>query len=246
MKSIVAANWKMNLPEEGVDGWVGSVLDWPAEDRLEIVVAAPYPFLPKIAGSIGGRSVRLAAQNTSEHASGAFTGEVSATMLKEVGCTDVVIGHSERRQIFGESNDLVGTKLQRVIGAGLRPIVCVGETKEIRDRGKTIEHVDAQLKSALGRTSGSTPLVVAYEPVWAIGTGENATTMQIEEAHGAIGKILTDLGFENVPILYGGSVKPHNAPELAEAEGVDGFLVGGASLSAESFRAIRDAVAAAI
>lgn len=244
MKSIVAANWKMNLPEEGVEGWIGEVLQWPAEDSVEIVVAPPFPYLAGIAGAIGQGNIRLAGQNVSAHDSGAFTGEVSTTMLHEVGCKDVIVGHSERRQLFAETDDLISRKLESVSKSGLRPILCIGETREIRGTGKTVEHLDSQLKAALG-SSGVENLVVAYEPVWAIGTGDNATTIQVEEAHGAIRKILRDMGYDEVPVIYGGSVKPRNAAELAAAEGVDGFLVGGASLLSASFREIFDAVAAA-
>lgn len=240
MNPIVAANWKMNLPGEGLAAWIEAVMGWP-EDRVEVVVAPPFPYLPVIADVAGDGSLRIAAQNVSEHESGAFTGEVSASMLGEVGCSDVIVGHSERRQLFAETDDLVHRKLRLVADQGLRPILCIGETREIRDAGKTVEHVDSQLKASLGSSSIAN-LVVAYEPVWAIGTGLNATTMQVEDAHGSIRKILRDLGYEDVPILYGGSVKPANAAELAAAEGVDGFLVGGASLSSASFRDIRDAV----
>lgn len=242
MRSIVAANWKMNLPEEGIDEWIEAVLRQPAGDGVEVVIAPPFPYLAAIAGDVGGRSMRLAGQNVSAHESGAFTGEVSPAMLRDVGCTDVIVGHSERRQLFSETDDLISRKLESASKAGLSPILCIGETREIRSTGKTVEHVDSQLKMALGSTEID-DLVVAYEPVWAIGTGENATTLQVEDAHGAIRKILRDLGYDEVPVLYGGSVKPHNAAELAAAEGVDGFLVGGASLVSAAFLEIIAAVA---
>lgn len=232
----------MNLPEEGVGAWIQAVMQWPVDEGVEVVVAPPFPYLATISATARESSLRVAAQNVSEHPSGAYTGEVASSMLREAGCTDVIVGHSERRQLFAETDDLIRRKLGAVSSEGLRAILCVGETKEIRDAGKTVEHVDSQLKAALG-SSTIDRFVVAYEPVWAIGTGENATTLQVEQAHGAIRKILRDLGYENVPVLYGGSVKPGNAAELAAGEGVDGFLVGGASLSSSSFRQIRDALA---
>lgn len=235
----------MNLPDEGVDAWVKEVERWPADDGVEVVVAPPFPYLSTIADVAGQRMLRVAAQNVSEREKGAFTGEVSTTMLRDVGCRDVIIGHSERRQIFSETDDLIRLKLQAAAKAGLRPILCIGESKEIRDAGKTVEHVDSQLKAALGSSSIDGTFVVAYEPIWAIGTGDTATPMQVEEAHAAIHKILRDLGFAEVPLLYGGSVKPANAAKLAAGEGVNGFLVGGASLSSSSFRQIRDALAEA-
>lgn len=225
--------------------WVGEVLNWPEEQSVEIVVAPPFPYIGTVAKAAAKGTLLIAGQNLSEHAAGAYTGEVAAEMLQDTGCSDVIIGHSERRQIFGEDDETIARKLVTASSAGLRPILCVGETKEIRDAGKTVEHVDTQLKAALGTVSIAERLVIAYEPVWAIGTGDNATPLQIEQAHAAIRKILRDLGLDAVPILYGGSVKPANAAELASVGEVDGFLVGGASLSSGSFRDIRDAVASA-
>ncbi len=145
----------MNIPGEGVDAWVSKVAQWPADDGVEVVVAPPFPYLERIARTGAGSSLRLAAQNVSEHEKGAFTGEVSTSILRDIGCTDVIIGHSERRQLFAETDDRISQKLQAAAKAGLRPILCIGESGEIRAAGKTVEHVDSQLKAALGTSADS-------------------------------------------------------------------------------------------
>jgi triosephosphate isomerase (TIM) len=242
MRAMVAANWKMNLPAEGVETWVRSVLGWEKSEVVSIVVAPPFPFLTQVA-HLGGGEIGVAAQNLSEHESGAYTGEVSAGMLDRAGCSHVIVGHSERRQIFGEGDDLVGRKLRAAASAGLAPIFCIGETKEVRDGGGTRSLLEQQISTAL-RTAGTLEdLVVAYEPVWAIGTGDNATPEQVGETHAQIRELLTPFALADVILLYGGSVKPDNAADLAAVDGVDGFLVGGASLTSESFQSIWQPIA---
>jgi triosephosphate isomerase (TIM) len=241
MGAMVAANWKMNLPPEGVEAWVGSVVGREESEDVLVVVAPPFPFLTQLA-HLGGGAISVAAQNLSEHEAGAYTGEVSAGMLDRAGCSHVIVGHSERRQIYGEGDELVGRKLRAAASAGLVPIFCIGETKELRDGGGTRGLLERQIGTAL-RVAGTVDgLVVAYEPVWAIGTGDNATPEQVGETHAQIRDLLTPFGLADVILLYGGSVKPDNAAELAAVEGVDGFLVGGASLTSESFKAIWQAM----
>ncbi len=235
MTKLVAGNWKMNLG--------------PAEARLlakavasmkfkgvEVGVAPPFPYIPIVAGELVGSEVLLGAQNLFWEDWGAYTGEVSAPMLRELGVQFVIVGHSERRRILGETDEMVNKKLKKAIEHGLRPILCVGESLEEREAGKAKEVVARQLGESLKGVLGE--FDVAYEPVWAIGTGRNATPEQASEMHLFIKE---ELGKE-VRVLYGGSVKPENASELIKAEGVDGFLVGGASLKPESFWGIIEKV----
>jgi triosephosphate isomerase len=245
-RKIVAGNWKMNktVPEaqalvRELRGMV-SVL----RDKVEIVLAPPFVALHPVAKAIEDSNLKLAAQNCHWEASGAFTGEVSAPMLKELGCTYVILGHSERRQFFGETDETVNKRAQAVLKAGLLPILCVGETLAEREAGRTLEVVERQVKGGLaGFGAGDVArFVLAYEPVWAIGTGRTATTAQAQEVHAAIRAQLARLyeggTAEQVRIQYGGSVKPDNAAELLGQKDVDGALVGGASLKAGDFAAI--------
>jgi len=245
-RKIVAGNWKMNktVPEaqalvRELRGMV-SVL----RDKVEIVLAPPFVALYPVAKAIEDSNLKLAAQNCHWEASGAFTGEVSAPMLKELGCTYVILGHSERRQFFGETDETVNKRAQAVLKAGLLPILCVGETLAEREAGRTLEVVERQVKGGLaGFGAGDVArFVLAYEPVWAIGTGRTATTAQAQEVHAALRAQLARLydggAAEQVRIQYGGSVKPDNAAELLGQKDVDGALVGGASLKAGDFAAI--------
>jgi triosephosphate isomerase (TIM) len=241
MRAMVAANWKMNLPPEGVEAWVKSAAGWEQSELVSIVVAPPFPFLPEVV-RLAEEGIEVAAQNLAEHESGAFTGEVSGGMLRQAGCSCVIVGHSERRQLYGETDALVGRKLRAATGAGLTPIFCIGETKEVRDAGGTRALLETQIRTALETAGAVERLVVAYEPVWAIGTGDNATPGQVGETHSEIRQLLTPFGLAGIPILYGGSVKPDNAAELAAVDGVDGFLVGGASLTSEAFKGIWQAI----
>ena len=205
------------------------------------IVCVPFPYLYQAQELLGGSPVAWGAQDVSEQPKGAFTGEVSASMLRELGCTHVIVGHSERRQHHGESSELVARKAASALRGGLTPIVCVGETLEQREAGRTDELVGAQLDAVLGLLGNDIArTVVAYEPVWAIGTGKTATPAQAQAVHRMLREKLGAFGSEarGVQVLYGGSVKAENAAELFACEDIDGGLVGGASLNATEFIAI--------
>jgi triosephosphate isomerase (TIM) len=248
---IVVGNWKMNKS-------VGEALALVRElrgmvsmlrDSVEIGVAPPFTALHPVAKALEGSNIALAAQNCHWESSGAYTGEIAAPMLKEIGCQYVIVGHSERRQLFGETDETVNKRAQAVVKAGMRPIVCVGETLAEREGGRTLEVVRRQLQGGLNGFSGAdvARFVVAYEPVWAIGTGRNATSAQAQEVHASIREQLSaSFGrdtADEVRIQYGGSMKPENAAELLGQPDVDGGLVGGASLKAGDFAAIAKAKA---
>jgi triosephosphate isomerase len=206
-------------------------------------VAPPFTALAAAAEALQGSKIQLAAQNVHPEPQGAFTGEVSAAMLAEAGCRHVIVGHSERRQLFGETDEGVRRKVGAVLAAGMRPVVCVGETLAERDAGRTLEVVGRQVRGGLAGLPATAvaALTVAYEPVWAIGTGKTATTAQAQEVHAAIRALLRELAggvADQVRIQYGGSVKPDNAAELMSQPDVDGALVGGASLKASDFSQI--------
>ena len=211
---------------------------------VDIVVAPPFTSLAAARKAIGSSGIGLAAQNVHWEAKGAFTGELCAAMLLDAGCGWVIIGHSERRQQFGETDETVNKRLKAALAAGLKPIVCVGETLDQREAGKTDEVITAQLEGGFSAVEGeSFPVtVIAYEPIWAIGTGKTATVEQAQEIHALIRNWLTGrYGAEKAAttrILYGGSVKPGNAGELMASPDIDGALVGGASLKADDFSAI--------
>lgn len=207
------------------------------------VVCVPFPYLAQAQAALTGTSVAWGAQNLSEQTAGAFTGEVSASMLQDFGCRYVLVGHSERRAIYGESDVLVAEKFAAALAAGLRPILCVGETLAQREAGQTVEVVSGQIDAVLQRVgvAAFSGAVVAYEPVWAIGTGRTATSEQAQEVHAAIRAQLAAADAKvaaGVQILYGGSVKPGNAVELFGMPDIDGGLIGGASLVAADFLAI--------
>lgn len=252
-RKVFAGNWKMNLtPLEGRDLAVAlrKALD-PIAPRLErdreVLVAPPFLAIPAVAQTLAGSSILLGAQNMHFQEKGAFTGEVSAPMLKFFGVTHVIVGHSERRHIFNETDNLIAKRLAAVADNHMTPILCVGETLEQRDRGETLRIVIGQLQSGLGalKPEQAARAVVAYEPVWAIGTGRNASPEQAQDVHGVIREALRDqLGREiadEVRILYGGSVTAENVDSLMEKPDIDGALVGGASLKAESFARIAQA-----
>jgi len=207
----------------------------------EVVVAPPFTALTVVAQALQGSPIRLAAQNVHWEAKGAFTGEISTGQLKDAGCTAVIIGHSERRQHFGETDETVAKRLKAALGAGLTPIVCIGETLAQREDQKTWRVLEVQLKGALEgfQASELSSLVIAYEPVWAIGTGKTASPQQAQEAHDYARKMTARIHGDglakSVRILYGGSVTPDNVDTLMSEPDVDGALVGGASLKAESF-----------
>ncbi len=242
---FVAGNWKMHktvveacLLADAIRERIGF------SPAVEVAVAPPFTALSAVGARLRGSPVVLAAQNAYWEEHGAFTGEVSAPMLLDVGCRYVIVGHSERRQLFGETDETVRRRLAAVLGQRMRPIVCVGETLAEREAGRTAERVSAQLRGALGELSAPelTEIVVAYEPVWAIGTGRTASAAEAQEVHAHLRALLAEIGGADVAarvrILYGGSVKPANAAALFGQTDVDGALVGGASLEPESFLGI--------
>src|SRR3954449_7721438 len=234
-KLIIAGNWKMNKTvAEALDLVKGCKRELTNVKEVDIVVCPPFTALSEVSKAVLNSNIRLGAQNMSEHNYGAYTGEIAAGMLKEFSVRYVILGHSERRQFYGETNPIVAKKAHAAHAASLKPIVCVGETLAEREGGQMEKVLDSQVNGSLaGLTKDQmSETVLAYEPVWAIGTGKTATTQQAQDAHAFIRGIL------DVPILYGGSVKPDNAAELLGQPDVDGALVGGASLQADSFAAI--------
>ncbi|MDY0360245.1 MAG: triose-phosphate isomerase [Desulforegulaceae bacterium] len=246
-KCLIAGNWKMHkTPEESVKEALKlvSMLDEKDFEKNDIMIAPPFTSLYLVSESIKNKNISLGAQNIYFEAQGAYTGEISPQMVKSCGCSYVILGHSERRQIFNETDDFINKKISSAISAGLIPVFCIGETKSERNSNKTLNVLDKQVQNGLKAISVSTgnELVIAYEPVWAIGTGETASPEQVEEAHFNIRKLIEKIYnknvADNIKILYGGSVKSGNANELLSLENVDGALVGGASLKAEDFTGI--------
>jgi triosephosphate isomerase len=248
-RPIVAGNWKMHKT-------VGEAVDLVSDlrelvstlrGRVEVVVAPPYTALAAVQRALSESDIALAGQNCHWEPAGAFTGEVSAPMLKDVGCRYVIVGHSERRQYFAETDETVNRRARAVSKAGLVPIICMGETLKEREANETFHVVARQLRAALAGFSAHEvgQVVLAYEPVWAIGTGRNATADQAQEVHGFIREQLVEVHGRSaagaVRIQYGGSVKPDNAAEILAQPDVDGALVGGASLKAADFAAIVNA-----
>lgn len=247
-KFLIAGNWKMNTTAASGAELAGAVAAQAGElSAVDLLVCPPSVYLAGVKAAIGDANVALGAQNMYHEASGAFTGEVSADMLKDVGCTHVILGHSERRHILGETDEDINKKTKAALAAGLIPVVCVGELLEEREAGKTAEVIQTQFDGSLaGLTAEQVAgTVIAYEPVWAIGTGKVATPEQAEEVHADLRKLIAErynaATAEAVRILYGGSVKPDNATELLGQEDVDGALIGGASLKAADFVAIAKA-----
>jgi len=241
---LIAGNWKMNLNQAKAVSLVGEItkgLGSSAKANVKVAVCPTFVHLSSVAASLTGTSVELGAQNMYFQPDGAYTGEISAEMLKDIGCRYVILGHSERRHILGEPNELICRKVHAALAAGLDPIVCVGETLDERETGKTADVVRSQLFGSLAGVAAEqmARVVIAYEPVWAIGTGKTATPAQAEEVHADLRTILESRYnrqiADSVVIQYGGSVKADNAAELLGQENIDGALVGGASLQAESF-----------
>ncbi len=253
-KPLIAGNWKMHKTlddaRELVTGIVDGVGKLGASDGVEVLICTPFTLLFPIAKALANTPVMFGAQNAHEEAQGAFTGEVSVPMLKDTGCTHVIIGHSERRHVFGEKNDRLAKKVRAVVDAGLTVIYCVGETLDEREAGKTREVIESQMGEVIDSDVLADRLVVAYEPVWAIGTGKTASPEQAQEVHGWVRASLASTydktTADGVRILYGGSVKPGNAAELLSLPDVDGALVGGACLVASDFIAIISAAAASV
>jgi triosephosphate isomerase (TIM) len=236
MTPLVVGNWKMHgtLASRAEIGAIARGLDKPGLPPVEAVVCLPFTLLFPAQKIAAGTKLKVGAQDCHFEKEGAFTGDVSAPMLKEAGCAYVIVGHSERRAGHGETSELVRRKAEAVLAAGMTPIVCVGETKAERAAGKAKATVEAALKASLPKASGA---VIAYEPVWAIGTGENAKPADIAGMHGFIRLLLGPAG-KTMRIVYGGSVTPENVKEIFAAAEVNGALVGGASLKAQSFLAI--------
>lgn len=247
-KLIAAGNWKMNLTSTEAWGLVGGVLESFADnqkDSVHVIFSPSYPYLSQVVELASSHDrVHVAAQNLHQEEGGAYTGEISASMLTSVGVTHVIIGHSERRQYFGEDNALLAAKIDIALAHGLTPIYCVGETLEQREAGQTLDVNRAQISEGSFHLSSAdfSKLIIAYEPVWAIGTGKTASPEQAQEVHAFIRSLISEkYGNEvadNTSILYGGSVKPGNALELFSQPDIDGGLVGGASLKAADFNGI--------
>jgi triosephosphate isomerase len=246
---IIAGNWKMykDLTESAqlVEGMKAL---FPAlSPRVSVILCPPFTSLALVASMLKGSPLRTGAQNMSQHDEGAYTGEVSWKMLKSAGCEYVILGHSERRQYSGETNELINAKAKKALAGGLRPIICVGETLEEREKGITHQVITVQVKGVLAGLSEADmrQVVIAYEPVWAIGTGKTATPAQAQEVHQLIRKLVSQLYSwalaDSLVIQYGGSVKPDNAAELLGQNDIDGALVGGACLKVDSFAAIINA-----
>lgn len=242
-RPLIAGNWKLNGSRDSATALATEVAAASSEIDVDLLVCPSFTLLAPVQSALGSSCVALGAQNLSAHESGALTGEVSAQMVSEAGCRYVIIGHSERRGLFGEQDSDVAAKVQRALAQSLVPIVCVGESLDERDAGRELAVVSRQLDSALGALD-STALancVVAYEPVWAIGTGRSASPEQAQAVHAAMREWLIgrEAGAGNtVRLLYGGSVKPDNARALFAQRDIDGALIGGASLDAADFLAI--------
>ena len=247
-RPMMAANWKMNKTVREAQEYTAALLPRAADaGGVDVAVFAPFTCLAEVARMTENSTVIAGAQNFYYENSGAFTGEVSAPMLLDVRARAVIVGHSERRELFGESDEMVARKTAKAVEAGLLPVVCVGETKEERDAGGMWDKCSGQVRQVmeeLDDADGGT-IVFAYEPIWAIGTGETATPEDAQDAIGNIRSLLGELGGDDfadaVRILYGGSVKPDNAVEIMAQEDVDGALVGGASLEVESFMELVEA-----
>ncbi|HEY2912792.1 MAG TPA: triose-phosphate isomerase [Candidatus Angelobacter sp.] len=244
-KKLIAANWKMHKTPEQAQAFVSAFLPMIADHtRDEIVLCPPFVLIPQMGWALRGSHISLGGQDMFWEKEGAFTGAISAQMLHAVGCSHVIIGHSERRQYFGETDDTVNHKLRAALAVGLKPIVCVGEVLQEREAGVTEDILRRQCSIAFREISagGAHPITVAYEPVWAIGTGKTATPEVAAEAHRVIRAQAAEAFGDDVAakmrILYGGSVKPDNATALMSQLEIDGALVGGASLDPKSFAAI--------
>jgi triosephosphate isomerase len=246
---LVAGNWKLNGSRNANQRLVSGILASAGEAAVaEILLCPPYVYLSQVGAQIADSAVMLGAQDVAAQAGGAYTGEVSAAMLKDAGCSHVIIGHSERRALFGDADEVVAAKFEAAHEQGLTPILCIGESREERESGATMAVIDRQVGAVLDAT-GVEPFaasIVAYEPVWAIGTGLTATPEQAQEVHAHVRSIIAASDAKiaaGLRILYGGSVKGANAAQLFSMEDIDGGLIGGASLDADEFLAICRAAA---
>jgi triosephosphate isomerase len=244
-RPFIAGNWKMNLDRASAVALAEGLVSGTSRiGEVDVAVCPPYVYLDAVAAVVGGSKVELGAQDMYHESGGAYTGEISAAMLCDLGCKYVVLGHSERRHVLGESDEAINKKVHAALAAGLLPIVCVGEMLDQREANKTAEVVRTQFDGSLAGVSSEQmqKIVIAYEPVWAIGTGKVATPQQAEEVHLDLRKLIEDRYnekvAESVRIQYGGSVKPDNAADLLGQPNIDGALVGGAALTADSFLGI--------
>lgn len=234
---LVIANWKMNGLTQANNAWVETFSSLE-KVSCDVVVCAPHVYLSTLSQS---QSFELGAQDVNEHESGAYTGEISAAMLSDLAVKWCIVGHSERRQYYGDTNERIAQKVMSLVKAGIRPILCVGETLEERDAGQTLDVVAKQLLSVLSYVPVRELGAVAYEPIWAIGTGKTATPQSAQEVHRALREIVKNIDPEAADalrLLYGGSVKPNNALELFSMPDIDGGLIGGAALNAQDFHSI--------
>ena len=239
-QTIVAGNWKMNGSKETVNTLMLGILEGMLDVESQVIVCVPYPYLGQAESLATHSQLQIGAQNLNTNASGAFTGEVSADMIKDFGAKHVIVGHSERRSLYGESDEIVAEKVQVALDNGLTPLFCIGELLEEREAGNTETVVAQQVNAVIERVGieAFKNIIIAYEPVWAIGTGVTATPQQAQETHAYIRELLAQNDAEiaqSTPILYGGSMNPNNAAELIACEDIDGGLIGGASLKADDF-----------
>jgi triosephosphate isomerase len=242
-KKVIAGNWKMNNDLTESQNLITHLSNGLRNEKYncDVIICPPFTSLSEASSLIKETGIKLGAQNLYFEDSGAFTGEISAKMLKSVGCEYVIIGHSERRTIFKETDDIINKKIKKALEHNLKPIFCVGETLDEREKGITMDVVKKQVEEGLKNISDEnlSSIIAAYEPVWAIGTGRNATPEQVQEVHSFIRKLIGELfsskAAEDLVIQYGGSVKPDNAKELLSQPDIDGALVGGACLKADSF-----------
>ncbi len=241
---LVAGNWKLNGSLQSISELISEIKSKSSSVNVaELAVCPPYTYLSQVQNLLDGTNISLGAQDCSDQATGAYTGEVAAGMIKEFSCKYIIVGHSERRHLYGESNEMVAIKFEQVIKNDLTPILCVGETLQDREDGHTEVVIAKQVDAVLDRLSieGFANAVIAYEPVWAIGTGQTATPEQAQEVHDFIRCKLDALNKNiaaNIRILYGGSMKPDNAKQLLSQNDIDGGLIGGAALKADDFIAI--------
>lgn len=242
LNRYLIANWKLNLPPEGVTPYLAA-LSAVEKGSTTLVVAPPFPYLREVAAS---GAAPVAAQNAAAEMSGAFTGEVSAAMLRDCGASHVILGHSERRSLYGDSDAVVARKLALAVESGLTPVLCIGEDLRTRDAGEVESFLSAQLEAVAAAVDTAQELIVAYEPIWAIGTGRNASGSMVAETvagiRAALGRFWPEVLAGKVSVLYGGSVTPENVHDLVANGRIEGFLVGGASLSSAKFLAIQKAL----
>lgn len=234
MKKIIVANWKMNGSLEFMQSFIPDLKESFDKSPQRIMLCPPFPYLNALKISLKGTDVLMGAQNCHTASNGAYTGEVSATMLADIGCQAVIVGHSERRTQFGEDDETVKTKASLIHEARMIAIICVGETYQVRESGQANGHVIRQVHASLPTSAAPENTYIAYEPIWAIGTGITASIEEIREMH----EVLREVALRPFPLLYGGSVTEQNAQEILKIPNVDGVLVGGASLKKESFKKI--------